>query len=293
MNKEFKGLGVAIVTPFRADGSIDFSALERLVNYQINNGVNFLVALGTTSETATLSDDEYFAVINFISEINQQRVPLVVGAGGNNTNALLDHVHNIKQIGASGILSVTPYYNKPNQNGLFEHFKAIANNTNLPIILYNVPSRTGVNLSAETTVKLAKQFKNIVAVKEASGNLIQAMQIVKHKPNDFTLISGDDALTLPLISIGAEGVISVVGNAYPKQFSDMVNIALNNDVIKAQSIHYQLIDMINVLFEEGNPAGIKALLNHLGLIDNYLRLPLIPVSEKLNDKIKNIANNIS
>lgn len=289
----FKGMGVALVSPFRSDKSVDFSAIENLVNFQIENACNYIVALGTTSETATLSTNERSAIINFIVEINNRRVPIVVGVGGNNTNQVAEQLRITQNMPIDGILSVTPYYNKPNQKGLFEHFKAIANTSNLPIILYNVPGRTSVNILPQTTLQLAKNYKNIVAIKEASGNLMQAMQIIKEKPNNFALLSGDDALTLPLIAMGAEGVISVIGNAYPKQFSDMIKFALNNEFEKAKNIHYQLIEIMNAIFEEGNPTGIKALLAHLQLVENYLRLPLVEASEKLQNKIKKIANKIN
>ncbi len=288
----FEGLGVALITPFCADGSIDYSSLEKLINYQIDNGIDYLVALGTTSEAATMSDEERFAVLNFVKEINNKRVPIVVGAGGNNTVTVLDNIKKVEKEGVDGLLSVTPYYNKPNQNGLFEHFKAVANSTKLPVILYNVPGRTGVNMSAQTTVKLAKQFTNVLAVKEASGNLPQAMDIIQNSPEHFAVISGDDALTMPLISLGAKGVISVVGNAYPKQFSQMVNYSLQNDFASARDFHYQLVNMIDALFEEGNPVGVKSLLQYLGLIDNNLRLPLVKSSQALDDKIKLLADKI-
>ncbi len=291
-NSIFKGTGVAIITPFRVDGSIDFNALGKLVDFQIDNGTNFLVALGTTSEATTLTDDEKQAVINFIIETNNKRVPLVVGCGGNNTSEIIKQIRALSKTGIDALLSVAPYYNKPNQTGLFEHFKALANSTNLPIILYNVPSRTGVNISAETTIKLARKFKNIIAVKEASGNFDQIMQIVKNRPKNFLVLSGDDSTTLPLISLGFDGVISVIANAYPAEFSKMVQLALNGKFNEARTIHYQLIDIINTMFEEGNPAGVKAYMKHLGLIENSLRLPLVPISNKLESRIKTLADNL-
>ena len=289
---KFKGTGVAIITPFRTDGSIDFNALEKLVNFQIDNGTNFLVALGTTSEAATLNKDERQAVVDFIIEINNSRVPLVVGCGGNNTAEVIKYMRQLDKAGIDALLSVTPYYNKPNQTGIFEHFKALANATNLPIILYNVPSRTAANITAETTLKLAKKFKNIIAIKEASGNFEQVMQIVKNKPKDFLVLSGDDGTTLPLISLGFDGVISVVANAYPAQFSKMVELSIQGNFSDARTIHYSLIDIINTMFEEGNPAGVKAYMKHLGLIENSLRLPLVPVSDKLNSRIKQLASKV-
>lgn len=287
--ERFKGLGVAMVTPFRPDGSVDFQALENFVNFQIENGVDYLVALGTTSESATMSADEKNAVVDFIIETNKGRLPLVVGCGGNNTGELVDAVRKLNKPGIDGILSVTPYYNKPNQAGIYEHFKAVANATDLPIILYNVPGRTGSDIEATTTVKLAKDFKNIIAVKEASGDFGQAMQIIKNKPENFLVLSGDDALTLPLISLGFDGVISVVGNAYPKEFSKLVHAALKQDFKTANQIQYKLVDIIDSMFAEGNPAGVKAYLKHKGLIENSLRLPLVKVSAELNKTIVDLA----
>jgi len=285
----FKGLGVALVTPFRPDGSVDFKALENFLNFQIDNGIDYLVALGTTSESATMSDDEKTAVVDFIIDINKGRLPLVVGCGGNNTSEVVYAVRKLNKPGVDAILSVTPYYNKPNQRGIFEHFKAIANATSLPIILYNVPGRTGSNISADTALLLAKKFKNIIAVKEASSDLAQAMQIMKGKPNNFLVLSGDDALTLPLISLGFDGVISVVGNAYPKEFSQLVHNALDNKYEEARKMQYQLIDIIESMFTEGNPAGVKAYLKYKGLMEASLRLPLVCVSDELNTHIISLA----
>lgn len=285
----FKGLGVALVTPFRPDGSVDFTALENFLNFQIDNGVDYLVALGTTSESATMSDDEKSAVVDFIIDINKGRLPLVVGCGGNNTSEVVYTAQKLKKPGVDALLSVAPYYNKPTQKGIFEHFKAIANATHLPIILYNVPGRTASNISADTALLLAKKFKNIIAVKEASGNMAQVMQIVKNKPDNFLVLSGDDALTLPLISIGFDGVISVVGNAYPKEFSQLVHGALDNKYEEARKIHYQLVDIIESMFAEGNPAGVKAYLKHKGLMEASLRLPLVRVSDELNKQIIALA----
>jgi len=285
---KFKGTGVALITPFDKSGNIDFNALNTIIESQINNGVNFLVALGTTSEAATLSNDEKHAVVNFIIEKNSNRVPVIVGCGGNNTADVVDVIKDFSKQGVDGILSVAPYYNKPNQRGIYEHFKAIAKSTDLPIILYNVPGRTSSNINAETTIKLAKEFKNIVAVKEASGNFAQMMQIVKNKPDGFIVLSGDDATTLPLISLGFDGVISVVANAYPAKFSQMVSLALNGKYDEARVIHYSLIDIINAMFEDGNPAGVKAFLHKKGVIENVLRLPLVPVNDTLFEKIEKL-----
>ncbi|MGD9992712.1 MAG: 4-hydroxy-tetrahydrodipicolinate synthase [Salinivirgaceae bacterium] len=291
---QFKGTGVALITPFRKDESIDFNALERLVEKQIANKVNFLVALGTTSEAPTLSSDEKAAVVDFIIEINKNRLPLVVGCGGNNTR---DLVHQLRKYngkaGVDGILSVAPYYNKPNQTGLYEHFKALANACQLPIILYNVPGRTGSNIAASTAIKLAKNHKNIVAIKEASGDFKQAMELVKHKPAGFLVLSGDDALALPLISLGFDGIISVVANAFPDEFSSMVNSALKGDFNQARTQHYRLIEIIHSLFEEGNPAGVKAYMVLNDAIENSLRLPLVPVSKNLMERIKLLNKNLT
>jgi 4-hydroxy-tetrahydrodipicolinate synthase len=284
---QFKGTGVALITPFRNDGSIDFMALEKLVEMQIVNRVEYLVALGTTSEAPTMSSDEKAAVVDFIIEINKGRVPLVVGCGSNNTQTLINQVRQYEEKpGVDAILSVVPYYNKPNQTGIYEHFKALANASKLPIILYNVPGRTSVNMDAATTIKLAKKHKNIIAIKEASGNFNQAMELIQHKPSDFLVLSGDDAITLPLISLGFDGVISVVANAFPFEFSDLVRKALHGDFTQAQIIHYKLLDIIHSLFEEGNPAGVKAYMHINNHVANSLRLPLVPVSKHLLEKIK-------
>ncbi len=283
---KFKGVGVALVTPFRTDGSIDFSALEKFINFQIQNKTDYLVALGTTSEAATLTCDEKNAVVDFIIDINNGRLPLVVGCGGNNTSSVVAQCKKYEKPGIDAILSVAPYYNKPSQRGIFEHFKAIANSTTLPVIIYNVPGRTASNISADTTIELASKFKNIIATKEASGNMSQCMQIVKRRPKNFLVLSGDDGLSLPLISLGFDGVISVAQNVYPAQFGKLVHAALKGDYETAKTIHYQLIDIIDMLFEEGNPAGIKAILNIYKHMENNLRLPLVPVSDNLYNKLK-------
>jgi len=290
-NSKFRGTGVAIITPFRVDKSIDFNALGKLVNFQINNNTDYIVALGTTSEVATMSADEKLAVVDFIIEINNNRVPLIVGCGGNNTSNIIKSLRQYEKPGIDGLLSVVPYYSKPNQAGMFEHFKAIANATRLPIVLYNVPGRTSSNLNAETTLKLAKKFKNIIAIKEASGNFDQINQILKNRPKGFLVLSGDDGTTLPLISMGADGVISVLSNAYPAEFSKMVKLSLDGNFDEARTIHYKLIDIINSLFEEGNPAGVKTYLKQMGLIENSLRLPLVKVGGKLKSKIIKLAEN--
>jgi 4-hydroxy-tetrahydrodipicolinate synthase len=289
---KFTGTGVAIVTPFRTDKSIDFNSLKKLVDHLILNGVDYLVVLGTTGESVTLTKDEKHAVVDFVIETVNKRMPVVVGMGGNNTQEVINVINTFSFDGIDAILSVAPYYNKPSQEGIFQHFKAIASASPKPVILYNVPGRTGSNISAETTVKLAKEIKNIVAIKEASGNFSQLMQIIQNKPKEFDVISGDDAITLPMISIGGSGVISVVANAYPSQFSEMVKLALNSDFKKAAEIHYRLFEMIQALFEEGNPSGIKAVLKIINICENSVRLPLVQVSDKLFKKLEILAKAI-
>lgn len=290
-HKKFTGTGVAIVTPFRNDGSIDFKSLGKLVEHVIKGGVNYIVVLGTTGESVTLSKDEKKAVLSFVTDTVNCRIPVVVGIGGNNTQEILDSINHNDLSGVDAILSVAPYYNKPSQLGLFMHFKAIAEISPLPVILYNVPGRTGSNMTADTTVKLAKEFKNIVAVKEASGNLLQVMAIIKNRPRNFLVISGDDALTLPIVSLGGSGAISVIANACPKVFSDMVDHAMKGNYEKAAALHYKLYDLMNALFEEGNPSGVKAALEILKITQNNLRLPLVPISEVLHKKIEGLLKN--
>ena len=285
MNK-FRGTGVALVTPFKNDSSIDFKSLGRLIEHLINNNIDYLVVLGTTGESVTQSKDEKRAIIDHVLEINNGRVPVVVGMGGNCTREIVDSITQNPFDGIDGILSVAPYYNKPSQKGLYYHFKTIAGASPVPVIIYNVPGRTSINIEADTTIRLANDVRNIVAVKEASGNIDQIMQIIKNAPPDFQIISGDDGLTLPVISIGGSGVISVLGNAYPGEWANMVNHAMNNNFQAAREIHYKFIDMINLLFADGNPAGIKATLSHLGLVQNQLRLPLTPVSRQVFNQIK-------
>jgi len=286
----FKGTGIAIVTPFRDDKSIDFKALGKLVQFWVSNGVDYLVVLGTTGESVTLTKDEKKALVDFVIENVEGKLPIVVGVGGNNTIEVINYFKDYDFDKIAGILSVGPYYNKPNQTGFYEHFKAIASESPAPVILYNVPGRTGSNMLAETTLKLAHDFKNIAAIKEASGNLEQIMQIVKDKPERFQVISGDDLLTLPIISIGGEGVISVVANAFPAEMSEMVNLALANKMKQARQLHFQLMEVTKALFTEGSPAGVKAVLNQLKIGSNNLRLPLTPVSkahfEKLAELVK-------
>ena len=286
----FKGTGVALVTPFKKDGTIDFEALEKLCDHVIRGGVDFLVALGTTSESPVLSQDEKKAALKQIMKTANGKIPVVVGMGGNNTLGIVDSIKAMDFEGISGILTVAPYYNKPNQRGLYEHFKVIATASSVPLILYNVPGRTSSNISAETCLSLAEDFQNIVAIKEASGDMGQIMNIVKNKPEDFVVLSGDDALTYPMMSVGAEGVISVVANAYPREFSQMVKLCLNGMCPEAMKIHYRLLDIIEALFEDGNPAGIKAALNIMEIADNNLRLPLVKANKATYDKLATLID---
>lgn len=280
----FKGSGVALVTPFNRDMQIDFDALENLVEYQIENGTDFLVVQGTTGESPTLSKAEKLEVLNEVIEINQGRCGIVYGIGGNNTAAVAESLADIPN-GVDGILSVSPYYNKPIQKGIVAHYKIVADSTDLPIILYNVPGRTGSNVAPETTLELA-EVKNIVAVKEASGNMEQIMQIIKYRPSGFGVLSGDDNLTMPLIAAGADGVISVVANAFPALFSTMVHSAMRGELDAAREAHYKLFDVTKMFFEQGNPGGVKAALAHMQLMDEYMRLPLFPVSDDLRKRIE-------
>lgn len=289
MSKNIKGTGVALVTPFHSNGNIDFKALDALVKYMHKGNVDFLVALGTTAETATLTDDEKSVVLNTIIDSNEGKLPIIVGAGSNNTRQLIDTVKSFSDMKIDALLSVAPYYNKPNQKGMAAHFKELALSTNLPIILYNVPGRTSSNLMPETIISLAETFPNIIAVKEASGNLLQAMNIINNRPKGFKVFSGDDALTLPMIAAGADGVISVVANAYPTAMSQMVNIMLSDKSRNAAlKIHYQLLDIMNAMFADGNPAGVKAFLHLMGFMDNSLRLPLVKVDRALSNEIKRL-----
>ena len=276
MNNIFRGLGIALVTPFTEDGSIDFQALHRLIEYQLDNCAGFLCILATTGETPCLSADEKRQVKEAIVRQVNGRVPLLMGCGGNNTAAVVEELKNGDFSGIDGILSVCPYYNKPSQEGLYQHFKAIAGATKLPVVLYNVPGRTGINLKPETTCRLAADCKNVVAIKEASGSLEQVDEILKNKPADFEVLSGDDALTFPMIACGATGVISVIGNALPKEFSRMIRLEFRGEFGAAQKIHHKFTDLYSLLFVDGNPAGVKALLSEMGFIKNQLRLPLVP-----------------
>ncbi len=288
----FRGTGVALVTPFDARGEIDFSSLEKIVNHVINGGIDYLVALGTTAETPTLSKEEKEKVVSSIIKFNAKRVPIILGMGGNNTLALIESIRNYNFSNIDGILSVAPYYNKPTQEGIYEHFKAVAEASPLPIILYNVPGRTSSNISAETCLKLALNFENILAVKEASGDFSQVMEILRMKPKNFHVVSGDDAISLPMISLGGSGVISVIGNAFPSEFSEMVRLTLSNSLDKARRIHYKLLPVIETMFAEGNPAGVKAFLKQMNLCTEEVRLPLIKASNKLFKKVDEILKEI-
>lgn len=291
--KRFKGTGVAIVTPFKNDFSIDFAALGRVIKHVIEGGVNYIVAMGTTGEPATLSKDEKKALISYVVEVIDKRVPLVVGIGGNNTQEVINSVRQSNLTGIDAILSVAPYYNKPTQKGLFQHFKAIANSSSLPVIMYNVPGRTSCNIAAETCLELAHSCENIIAVKEASGDLTQVMKIIKDKPDTFSLISGDDMLTIPIIAAGGAGTISVLANAFPAQTSEMIGQALKNNFKTAREIQFRFIEMIELLFTEGNPGGVKAMLNILNLCHNNLRLPLVPVSRGVYSKIQKAIEEVN
>ena len=292
MNR-FKGTGVAMVTPFRKDGGVDFRALAALTEHLIKGKVEYLVVLGTTGESVTLSKDEKRAVLNCVIETNEGRIPVVLGVGGNHTDEICKDLQSLDPSGLSAILSVSPYYNKPTQRGIFEHYRAVAGASPLPIILYNVPGRTGSNMLPETTLQLANEVRNIVGVKEASGNLEQVMRIIRDRPNNFLVISGDDALTLPMIAAGAEGVISVVANGFPKEFSSMVRASMADEFDKARKLHYQLFDAMQAIFTEGNPAGIKAILHQLNVCENKLRLPLVPVSRTLQTRLQEVTTKIS
>lgn len=289
---KFKGLGIALVTPFASDGSVDWAALYRLVEFQINSGADFLCVMGTTAETPTLSADEKARIRKDLVERVAGRVPILLGCGGNSTAAVVNELGTADFSGIDGILSVCPYYNKPSQEGLYQHFKAIAEASPVPVVLYNVPGRTGVNMTAETTLRLARDFENIVAIKEASGNIGQMDDIIKNKPRDFDVISGDDGITFPLIALGAVGVISVIGNALPREFSRMVRLALNGEYTQALHIHHKFTELFKLLFVDGNPAGVKALLSEMGLIGNYLRLPLVPARLNTEKRISEIVKEL-
>ena len=288
----FKGLGIALNTPFCEDGSVDYKSLVRLMEYQLDNGADFFCILATTGETPCLTKDEKQKIKDLVVSTVKGRVPILMGCGGNNTAAVVEELKTGDFRGIDGVLSVCPYYNKPSQEGLYQHFKAIAAATSLPVVLYNVPGRTGVNLKAETTVRLARDCENIVAIKEASGSLEQVDEIIKNKPKDFAVISGDDALTFPMISCGAEGVISVIGNALPKEFSRMIRLEFKGEYEGARKIHHRFTELFSLLFVDGNPAGVKAMLHEMGFIENVLRLPLVPTRISTLQKMSEILKEL-
>lgn len=288
----FRGLGIALITPFTQDGEVDWKSLKRLVEFQIENGADFLCILATTGETPCLSAEEKQKIKELVVEINKGRVPVLMGCGGNNTRAVVAELKATNWKGIDGVLSVCPYYNKPSQEGLYQHFKAIAEASPLPVVLYNVPGRTGVNLKSETTIRLAKDCPNIIAIKEASGSLEQVDDIIKNKPSRFDVISGDDALTFSMVASGAAGAISVIGNALPKEFSRMIRLEFNGEYEPARKIHHRFNDLYSLLFVDGNPAGVKALLHEMGFIENVLRLPLVPTRLTTLQKITNILKEL-
>lgn len=288
----FKGLGIALITPFTIEGKVDYKSLRRLLDYQLANGADFLCILATTGEAPCLTKEEKEELTSFIKGVVGGRIPILKYCGGNNTAAVVDEIKTTDWAGIDGILSICPYYNKPSQDGLYQHFKAIAEVSPLPIVLYNVPGRTGINMKAETTVKLAKDFSNIVAIKEASGSLEQVDEIIKNKPDNFDVISGDDALTFSMIASGAAGVISVIGNALPKEFSRMIRLEFNGEYEPARKIHHMFTELYSLLFVDGNPAGCKALLNDMGMIENVLRLPLVPTTITTKQKMADILKEL-
>lgn len=288
----FRGLGIALVTPFTSDGQVDYKSLKRLVEYQIDNGADFLCILATTGETPCLTQDEKDKITQLVKDVNHGRLPILKGCGGNNTAAVVEELRTADWSGIDGILSVCPYYNKPSQEGLYQHFKAIEEASPLPVVLYNVPGRTGINLKPETTVRLANDCENIVAVKEASGSLEQVDEIIKNKPQRFDVLSGDDALTFSMVASGAAGVISVIGNALPKEFSRMIRLEFQGEYEPARKIHHMFTELYSLLFVDGNPAGVKALLHEMGFIENQLRLPLVPTKVSTLQKMAEILKSL-
>ena len=292
--KRISGTGVALITPFNEDKTIDYTSLDKLINKVIEGGIDFLVVLGTTGEATSINESEKKELINFIVKLNNKRLPLVLGIGGNNTNKLIKEINNTDLSDFDAILSVTPYYNKPSQNGLYHHYAEISKSSPIPIILYNVPSRTGVNMSPETTIQLANDFKNIISIKEASGDINQIKYILKNKPKNFDVLSGDDGLTLEIIQNGGAGVISVIGQSNPEEFSSLVKFALNGKLSDAKILHDKLYGLYHYLYSEGNPSGVKAFLSLQGVCKNYLRLPLVPISSELfNDFKIYLANEVN
>ena len=287
-------MGVALITPFKADESVDYDALMRMVDYLVQNNTDFLCVLGTTAETPTLTEEEKQKIKRMVIERVHGRIPILLGLGGNNTRAIVDALKNDDFTGVDAVLSVVPYYNKPSQEGIYQHYKAIAEaRPDMPIVLYNVPGRTGVNMTAETTLRVARDFKNVIAVKEASGNITQMDDIIKNKPHTFDVISGDDGITFPLITLGAIGVISVIGNAFPREFSRMVRLALQGDYANALTIHHKFAELFKLLFVDGNPAGVKAMLNAMGMVENKLRLPLVPTRITTFEAMRTILNELN
>ena len=287
----FIGTGVALVTPFKSDFSVDTEALKNIVNFSIENGIEYLVVMGTTAENATLSAEEKELVINTVVEVNNGRLPLVLGVGGNNTLQVVNELKTRDFSAFDAILSVSPYYNKPTQEGIYQHFKAIAEASPIPVVLYNVPGRTSSNMLPSTVLRLANDFSNIVGIKEAAGDLVQAMKIIQHKPKDFLVISGDDMIALPMVLAGGAGVISVIGQGFPKEFSEMIRLGLNKKVDAAFEIQYKIADSIDMIFEQGNPAGIKEIFKTLKIAENVVRLPLVPVDEALSERIQHFVKN--
>ena len=285
LRNELKGTGVALVTPFKTNLEVDYDALGKLIDFDIANGVEYLVSLGTTGETPTLTAAEKIDIVNFTYQKVNDRVPVVVGVGGNSTSEVIEHLKNFPLDKSIAVLSASPYYNKPSQEGIYQHYKALAAASPKPIILYNVPGRTGSNMTAQTTLRLTKE-KNIAGIKEASGNMVQCMHILQNRPDDFLVVSGDDHITLPLIACGMDGVISVAANCFPKDFSDMVRHGLKGDFAAARPLHYKCLEGNDLLFEENNPAGVKAFLYEMGIIENVVRLPVVPLSEAVHQRIK-------
>ena len=292
MENIFHGLGIALITPMKGEGEVDYEALEKLVDYQITNGADFLCILATTGEAPCLTREEKDKITDVIKRVDNGRIPILKYCGGNNTRAVIEEIKAMDWSGIHGILSICPYYNKPSQEGLYQHFKAIAKASPLPVVMYNVPGRTGVNMKAATTVRIAKDFPNVVAIKEASGSLEQIDEIIKNKPKNFEVISGDDALTFSMIASGAVGVISVIGNALPKEFSRMIRLEFNNEYAAALKIHHQFTELYKLLFVDGNPAGVKSLLNDMGMIENVLRLPLVPTRIETKQKMDEIIKGL-
>lgn len=290
--QKFVGTGVALVTPFKKDFSVDVDALEKIVNYVIDGGVEYLVVLGTTAESATLSSEEKDLVIKTVIEANKKRLPLVLGVGGNNTHQIVEELKTKDLSAFDAILSVSPYYNKPTQEGIYQHFKAVAEASPIPVILYNVPGRTASNMLPSTVVRLANDFENIIAIKEAAGDIVQAMQLIQQTPKGFLVISGDDMITLPMVLAGGAGVISVIGEGFPKEFSEMVRLGLDRKVDEAYTLHYKLADAIDMIFEQGNPAGIKEVFAAKDLSENTVRLPLVNVNQDLRNRLKEFVKQL-